>query len=120
MGHAGTVQCRRRAGAGGNPRQPAVACVDDGDGHPAHPAPERPCAQEIGDTTMGDKVQKVAGITAASQGTGEALVVAYRKLGYAVVANSRSIKPSEDVGVLTVQGALGDPATAQPLIIQGL
>ena len=51
-------------------------------------------------------------ITGASQGIGEALVDAYRELGYAVVANSRSIKPSEDVGVLTVQGDIGDPAPA--------
>ena len=51
---------------------------------------------------MGDKVQKVAVITGASQGIGEALVAAYRELGYAVVANSRSIKPSDDVGVFIV------------------
>ena len=38
--------------------------------------------------------QKVAVITGASQGIGAALVVAYHKLGYAVVANSRSITPS--------------------------
>ena len=69
---------------------------------------------------MGDKVQKVAVITGASQGIGEALVAAYRELGYAVVANSRSIKPSEDVGVLTVQGDIGDPATAEQIISQGL
>ena len=69
---------------------------------------------------MGDKVQKVAVITGASQGIGEALVAAYRELGYAVVANSRSIKPSEDVGVLTVQGDVGDPATAEQVVSQGL
>src|SRR5205085_7158814 len=69
---------------------------------------------------MCDTVQKVAVITGASQGIGEALVAAYRRLGYAVVANSRSIKPSEDDGVLTVQGDVGDPATAEQVIGQGL
>ena len=39
-------------------------------------------------------IQKVAIITGASQGIGAALVTAYRKLGYAVVANSRSIGKS--------------------------
>src|SRR3954469_25383498 len=69
---------------------------------------------------MSDTVQRVAVITGASQGIGEALVAAYRKLGYAVVATSRSIKPSEDDGVLTVQGDVGDPATAEQVIGQGL
>jgi NAD(P)-dependent dehydrogenase (short-subunit alcohol dehydrogenase family) len=40
--------------------------------------------------------QKVAGITGASQGIGAGLVTAYRKLGYAVVATSRTITPSAD------------------------
>jgi NAD(P)-dependent dehydrogenase (short-subunit alcohol dehydrogenase family) len=47
-------------------------------------------------------IQKVAIITGASQGIGAALVTAYRKLGYAVVANSRSIGKSDDPDVLTV------------------
>ena len=40
--------------------------------------------------------QRVAIITGASQGIGESLVSAYRKLGYAVVANSRTIAESDD------------------------
>ena len=40
--------------------------------------------------------QRVAIITGASQGIGEGLVTAYRKLGYAVVANSRTIAESDD------------------------
>jgi NAD(P)-dependent dehydrogenase (short-subunit alcohol dehydrogenase family) len=51
-------------------------------------------------------MQKVAIITGASQGIGAALVTAYRKLGYAVVANSRSIGKSDDPAVLTVPGDL--------------
>jgi NAD(P)-dependent dehydrogenase (short-subunit alcohol dehydrogenase family) len=53
-------------------------------------------------------IQKVAIITGASQGIGAALVTAYRKLGYAVVANSRSIGKSDDPDVLA---APGDVAT---------
>ena len=40
--------------------------------------------------------QRVAIITGASQGIGEGLVSAYRKLGYAVVANSRTITESDN------------------------
>ena len=43
--------------------------------------------------------QPVAVITGASQGIGEALITAYRKMGYAVVANSRSIEASDEAGV---------------------
>jgi NAD(P)-dependent dehydrogenase (short-subunit alcohol dehydrogenase family) len=64
--------------------------------------------------------QKVAVITGASQGIGAALVTAYRKLGYAVVANSRSITPSDDPMVRTVAGDIADPAVAARVIEQGL
>jgi NAD(P)-dependent dehydrogenase (short-subunit alcohol dehydrogenase family) len=47
-------------------------------------------------------IHKVAIITGASQGIGAALVTAYRELGYAVVANSRSIGKSDDPDVLTL------------------
>jgi len=61
---------------------------------------------------MSTQNQKVAIITGASQGIGAALVEGYRKLGYAVVATSRTIAPVDDADVLTVQGDLADPATA--------
>ncbi|MGW3959998.1 SDR family NAD(P)-dependent oxidoreductase [Amycolatopsis sp. NPDC005003] len=57
--------------------------------------------------------KKVAVITGASQGIGAALVAAYRKLGYAVVATSRSIAPGADPDVLAVRGDVVDPATAE-------
>ncbi|MFG2915650.1 SDR family NAD(P)-dependent oxidoreductase [Kitasatospora sp. NPDC048298] len=60
--------------------------------------------------------QKVAVVTGASQGIGAALVDAYRKLGHAVVATSRTIAPSEDAGILTVPGDIADPATAERLV----
>lgn len=61
---------------------------------------------------MSTQSQKVAIITGASQGIGAALVEGYRKLGYAVVATSRTIAPVDDADVLTVQGDIADPATA--------
>ncbi|MEU6257286.1 SDR family oxidoreductase [Streptomyces sp. NPDC047043] len=60
--------------------------------------------------------QKVAVVTGASQGIGAALVEGYRKLGYAVVATSRTIAPVDDADVLTVQGDIADPATAERVI----
>ncbi|WP_327115971.1 SDR family oxidoreductase [Streptomyces sp. NBC_01341] len=62
---------------------------------------------------MSTPTKKVAVITGASQGIGAGLVDAYRKLGYAVVATSRSIEPSQDPDVLTVRGDIADPATAE-------
>ena len=53
--------------------------------------------------------QRVAVVTGASQGISAALVTAYRKLGYAVVANSRSISAADDPGILTVPGDLAEP-----------
>src|SRR6266568_1320748 len=60
--------------------------------------------------------QKVAVITGASRGIGAALVQAYRKHGWAVVANSRSIPASDDAGVVTVAGDIADPAIARNVI----
>lgn len=59
---------------------------------------------------------KVAVITGASQGIGAGLVLAYRQAGYRVVANSRSIQPSEDDEVLAVPGDIADPALAERVI----
>jgi NAD(P)-dependent dehydrogenase (short-subunit alcohol dehydrogenase family) len=64
--------------------------------------------------------QKVAVITGASQGIGAALVVAYHKLGYAVIANSRSITPSGDPDILAVAGDIADPAVGARVIEQAL
>ena len=54
---------------------------------------------------------KVAVITGACEGIGAGLVAGYRRRGWAVVATSRTIKPSPDPDVLTVAGDLADPAT---------
>ncbi len=60
--------------------------------------------------------QRVAIITGASQGIGAGLVTAYRKLGYAVVANSRSIEDSDDPMVLTVPGDIARPGVGQRIV----
>ncbi|WP_458246659.1 SDR family NAD(P)-dependent oxidoreductase [Streptomyces sp. MAI_2237] len=65
---------------------------------------------------MSTQNQKVAIVTGASQGIGAALVEGYRKLGYAVVATSRTIAPVDDAGVVTVQGDIADPATAERVV----
>lgn len=64
--------------------------------------------------------QKVAVITGASRGIGAGLVTAYRKLGYAVVANARSIAPSNDPMVLTVPGDIAAQGVGTRLIEEGL
>ncbi|MFF4118122.1 SDR family NAD(P)-dependent oxidoreductase [Streptomyces sp. NPDC001714] len=65
---------------------------------------------------MSTQQQKVAIVTGASQGIGAALVEGYRKLGFAVVATSRTIAPADDADVLTVQGDIADPATAERVV----
>jgi NAD(P)-dependent dehydrogenase (short-subunit alcohol dehydrogenase family) len=64
--------------------------------------------------------QKVAIITGASQGIGEALVRAYRDRNFRVVANARSIKPSSDPDILVVAGDIADPKTAHRIASQAL
>ncbi len=60
--------------------------------------------------------RRVAIITGASQGIGADLVAGYRGRGWAVVANARTIKPREDPDVLTVEGDIAKPATADRII----
>ena len=61
---------------------------------------------------MSDETPRVVVITGASQGIGASLVPAYRRLGYAVLGTSRTIPPSDDPMIATVQGdiAMGDTA----------
>ncbi|WP_028638737.1 SDR family NAD(P)-dependent oxidoreductase [Nocardioides sp. URHA0032] len=59
---------------------------------------------------------KVAVITGASQGIGAALTAAYQDLGYAVVANSRSIPDASTDTLETVAGDIGDPAVARRIV----
>ena len=69
---------------------------------------------------MTEAEQKVAIITGASQGIGAGVVEAYRQRGWAIVANSLSIKPSKDPDILTVQGDVSEQATADRIMSQAL
>src|SRR5260370_7376023 len=64
--------------------------------------------------------QRVAVITGASQGIGAALVQAFRSRNYKVVATSRSIKPAADPDIVTVQGDVADPKTANLVFKEAL
>jgi len=66
------------------------------------------------------KNQRVAVITGASQGIGAGLVAGYRGRGWAVVANSRTIKPSEDSNVLAVDGDVSESATTDRIVGEAL
>jgi NAD(P)-dependent dehydrogenase (short-subunit alcohol dehydrogenase family) len=59
---------------------------------------------------------RVAIITGASRGIGAGLVESYRKAGYRVVANSRSIGKSSHPEILSLAGDIADPETAQRLV----
>ena len=69
---------------------------------------------------MSETGQKVAIVTGGSQGIGAGLVDGYRQRRWAVVANSLDIKPSKDPDVLTVEGDVSDPATADQIISQAV
>ncbi len=69
---------------------------------------------------MSDSTQKVAIVTGGSQGIGAGLVDGYRQRGWAVVANSLTIKPSKDPDVLTIQGDVSKQATADQIVGQAL
>jgi NAD(P)-dependent dehydrogenase (short-subunit alcohol dehydrogenase family) len=69
---------------------------------------------------MTQREQRVAIVTGGGRGIGAGLVAGYRGQGWAVVANSLKIKPSDDPDVLTVAGDVADPATAEQVVGQGL
>lgn len=63
---------------------------------------------------------KVAIVTGASQGIGAGVVQAFRDRGYRVIANSRSIKPSNDPDILAIAGDIGERAVAERVVAEGL
>jgi NAD(P)-dependent dehydrogenase (short-subunit alcohol dehydrogenase family) len=69
---------------------------------------------------MSEAGQKVAIVTGGSQGIGLGLVEGYRQRGWAVVANSLRIKPSQDPDVLTVAGDISQQVTADEIISQAM
>jgi NAD(P)-dependent dehydrogenase (short-subunit alcohol dehydrogenase family) len=65
---------------------------------------------------MTENARRVAIITGGSQGIGAGLVAGYRGRGWAVVANARTIKLSEDWDLLTVEGDIAKSATADRIV----
>ena len=65
---------------------------------------------------MTENEQNVAIITGGSRGIGAGLVAGYRRQGWAVVANSLTIKPSDDPDLLTVAGDISEPQTAERVV----
>jgi len=59
---------------------------------------------------------RVVVVTGASQGIGAGLVAGYRRLGFSVVATSRSMAPSKDEQVLAIAGDIRDRSTAQKVV----
>jgi NAD(P)-dependent dehydrogenase (short-subunit alcohol dehydrogenase family) len=60
--------------------------------------------------------KKVVIVTGASQGIGAGIVDAYRKNGFAVIANSRSIKESTNGDVINIAGDISDRTVAQRVV----
>ncbi len=63
-----------------------------------------------------DNANRVVIVTGASRGIGAGLVAGYRKLGFRVVATSRSISPSNDENVLAIAGDIRDRATVENVV----
>lgn len=60
--------------------------------------------------------RKVVIVTGGSRGIGAGVVAEYRRRDWAVVAASRTIEPSGDPAVLSVQGDISDPVTVDRII----
>jgi NAD(P)-dependent dehydrogenase (short-subunit alcohol dehydrogenase family) len=79
----------------------------------------RPDQEPIIAGTIIPAEQKVVVITGASQGIGAGLVQEFRKIGYSVVANSRSIRKSDlasDPAILVVDGDIAAAPTAERIV----
>src|SRR4051812_20611751 len=71
-------------------------------------------------TTVPPHGAKVVIVTGASHGIGAGVAMCFRRAGYAVVVNSRSIAQTDDHDLLAVQGDISEPATAQLVVDEAL
>src|SRR5260370_41085663 len=60
--------------------------------------------------------RKVVVITGASRGIGAQLSKAYKHIGYQVIANSRSMRESNDPAILAIEGDISRPETAERIL----
>jgi len=67
-----------------------------------------------------DSPRRVVIVTGASQGIGAGVVNGFRRAGYAVVATSRSIAPSNEPDLLTVRGDITEAETARQVVDQAV
>jgi NAD(P)-dependent dehydrogenase (short-subunit alcohol dehydrogenase family) len=74
----------------------------------------------VRDDAVKDAQRKVVIITGASHGIGAGLVQAFRDRGYGVIANARSIQPSDDPSIVPVAGDVSSRETASAIVEQGL
>ena len=65
---------------------------------------------------MSEHDHKVVIVTGASRGIGAGVVAEFRRRGWAVVAASRTKEGAADPAVLTVEGDISDPATADRIV----
>jgi NAD(P)-dependent dehydrogenase (short-subunit alcohol dehydrogenase family) len=69
-----------------------------------------------GNAVVSRQDQRVAIVTGGSRGIGAGIVAGYRRLGWAVVAASRSVKQSEDPAIVNVAGDVSDPIAADRIV----
>ncbi|HUN34310.1 MAG TPA: SDR family oxidoreductase [Trebonia sp.] len=69
---------------------------------------------------MSEDPQKVVIVTGGSQGIGAGIVAGYRERGWSAVSNALKVKPSDDPSVLTVEGDVSKPETADRIISETL
>ena len=74
----------------------------------------------MGTATRAAGEPKVVIVTGGSQGIGAGIVAAYRGLGWSVVATARTIAPSEDPDLLTVDGDISAAETADRIVSETL
>jgi NAD(P)-dependent dehydrogenase (short-subunit alcohol dehydrogenase family)/muconolactone delta-isomerase len=99
-----------------HPNDPAAHTEPRGSTTPAAGASTRGSPAADDGKVMSDSDRKVAIVTGGSHGIGAGLVAEYRRRGWAVVATSRTIRPTGDPFVLTVDGDVSDPATTERII----
>jgi NAD(P)-dependent dehydrogenase (short-subunit alcohol dehydrogenase family) len=64
--------------------------------------------------------QKVAVVTGASHGIGAGVVTGFRQLGWAVVANARTLPGSDDPNLVAVEGDIAQPATVDRIVFEAI
>jgi NAD(P)-dependent dehydrogenase (short-subunit alcohol dehydrogenase family) len=65
---------------------------------------------------VSEDAQRVAVITGGSRGIGAGLVDAYRRAGWAVVANALTIRPTTDADILAVKGDVAESSVSERIV----